>query len=83
MNLPPEPQARSEAVASPPGNKAGNAIIESLGVYLPPRIVSSAEVMRNCKHPVSFQLERMTGIRSRRMAGDDAFSIDLAHRASR
>ena len=59
----------------------GNTLIESLGIYLPPKIVSTAEVMRDCKHHISLQLERLTGIRSRRMAGDDTFSIDLAQRA--
>ena len=81
MNQPPGLQAWTDAIASPPSNRDGNSIIESLGVYLPPRIVSTAEVMRDCKHHISLQLERLTGIRSRRMAGDDTFSIDLAQRA--
>ena len=63
------------------GDQANNSIIESLGVYLPPRIVSTAEVMRGCTRPISLQLERLTGIRNRRVAGDDTFSIDLAKRA--
>jgi 3-oxoacyl-[acyl-carrier-protein] synthase III len=56
-------------------------IIESLGVYLPPRAVSTAEVLRGCRVPISFPFERMTGIRSRRMAGDGEFAIDLARKA--
>jgi 3-oxoacyl-[acyl-carrier-protein] synthase III len=56
-------------------------IIESLGVYLPPKVVSTADVLQGCKKPVAFPLEKMTGIRSRRMAGDTEFSIDLARQA--
>jgi 3-oxoacyl-[acyl-carrier-protein] synthase III len=56
-------------------------IIESLGVYLPPRAVTTAEILRGCKAPISFPFERMTGIRSRRMAGDGEFAIDLARKA--
>ncbi len=56
-------------------------IIESLGVYLPPRAVTTAEVLRGCKVPMSFPFERMTGIRSRRVAGDGEFAIDLARKA--
>lgn len=56
-------------------------LIESLGVYLPPREVSTAELIRGCRHPVRFPLERMTGIRSRRVAGDGEFAIDLAKQA--
>jgi 3-oxoacyl-[acyl-carrier-protein] synthase III len=56
-------------------------IIESLGVYLPPKVVSTAEVLQGCKKPVAFPLEKMTGIRSRRMAGETEFSIDLARQA--
>lgn len=75
MNRPP---GRKDGAASPPEN---DSIIESIGVYLPPRIVSTAEVMQACKRPISLQLERLTGIRNRRMAGDDTFSIDLAKHA--
>ena len=56
-------------------------IIESLGVYLPPKAVSTADVLQGCKKPVAFPLEKMTGIRSRRMAGETEFSIDLARQA--
>jgi 3-oxoacyl-[acyl-carrier-protein] synthase III len=56
-------------------------IIESLGVYLPPRAVTTAEVLRGCKVPIAFPFERMTGIRSRRMAGDGEYAIDLARKS--
>jgi 3-oxoacyl-[acyl-carrier-protein] synthase III len=61
-------------------------VIESLGVYLPPRSVTSAEVLQGCTHTLLFPFKRYTfegytGIRSRRMAGETEFAIDLARRA--
>jgi 3-oxoacyl-[acyl-carrier-protein] synthase III len=57
-------------------------LIESLGVYLPPRAVSTAEILDGCRTRIRFPLEKLTGIRSRRMAGDSEFSFDLAWRAA-
>ena len=57
------------------------SVIESLGVYLPPRAVSTEEVLRGCASPIRFPLEQMTGIVSRRMAGDGEFALDLARKA--
>lgn len=56
-------------------------LIESVGVYLPPRSVSTQEVLRECVHPIRFPLEQMTGIVSRRMAGETEFAVDLAAKA--
>jgi 3-oxoacyl-[acyl-carrier-protein] synthase III len=56
-------------------------LIESLGVYLPPRAVSTEDVVRGCASKLRFPLEKFTGIRSRRMAGETEFSIDLAKNA--
>ena len=56
-------------------------VIESLGVYLPPNSVSTSEVVEGCDHPLDFPLESLSGIRSRRMAGEDEYSIDLARKA--
>lgn len=70
-----EGQAPATAIA------AGTTVIESLGVYLPPRVVSTDEVLSGCRKRMLFPLERMTGIRARRMAGETEFSIDLAARA--
>lgn len=58
-----------------------NTIMESLGVYLPPKAVSTKEVLRGCKRKIFVPIERMTGIQSRRMAGKTEFSIDLAMKA--
>lgn len=59
----------------------GNTIIESLGVYLPPREVSTEDVLRGCRKKVRFPLERLTGIKSRHVAGETEFAIDLAKQA--
>src|SRR5262245_50234367 len=56
-------------------------VIESLGVYLPPHSVPTAEVVRRCRSEVRFPLEQMTGIRTRRVAGGGEYAIDLASRA--
>src|SRR5690349_20437181 len=55
--------------------------IESLGVYLPPRSVTTKEVLKGCRKMIMFPFEKMTGIHSRRMAGDGEYSIDLARKA--
>ena len=52
-------------------------IIESLGVYLPPRQISTAEVIRGCRNKVRFPLERMTGIKFRHVA-EGEYAMDLA-----
>src|SRR4029078_5333412 len=44
-----------------------NSKIESLGVYLPPKVVSTAEVLAGCTKKITFPLERLTGIKNRHM----------------
>jgi 3-oxoacyl-[acyl-carrier-protein] synthase III len=56
-------------------------VIESLGIYLPPREVLTEDILAGCVTPIRFPLERMTGIRSRHVAGDTEFAIDLACQA--
>lgn len=58
-----------------------NTLIESLGVYLPPKQVSTRDVIKACKKKLMFPLERLTGIKSRHMAGDTEYAIDLAIKA--
>jgi len=58
-----------------------NIIIESLGTYLPPDSFSTDEVMSECEKHIKFPLARITGIDSRRMAGEEEFAIDLAKKA--
>ncbi|MGE3272882.1 MAG: 3-oxoacyl-[acyl-carrier-protein] synthase III C-terminal domain-containing protein [Chloroflexota bacterium] len=58
-----------------------NTIIESLGVYLPPTAVTTDEVLQGCKVRLPIPLERLTGIRSRRIASPGQTAIDLAREA--
>ena len=58
----PRPECRvlDAAIAAP---STSNTLIESLGVYLPQKVVSTAEVVGGCRSKLDFPLERMTGIR--------------------
>ena len=58
-----------------------DTVIESIGIYLPGNAVSTKEVLSGCQKKVRFPMERMTGIKSRRMAGETEFSIDLSKKA--
>lgn len=57
------------------------SIIESVGTYLPPNIVTTAEVLEGCAKRVRVPLERLTGIRSRHFAEEKEFALDLASKA--
>ena len=61
--------------------KYSRTVIESLGVYLPPKAVSTTEIIQACTKRILLPVERLTGIRFRRMAGEYEFSIDLAKNA--
>ncbi|MEK6250309.1 MAG: amino acid adenylation domain-containing protein, partial [Planctomycetales bacterium] len=74
----PQPLARQKQ-KKPIG--ANNTLISSIGVYLPTNEVTTKELVKGCKKKMWFPLEYMTGIKSRRMAGEDEFSIDLARNA--
>ena len=56
-------------------------MIESLGSYLPERSVSTEEVVAGCAVPLKIPLEKLTGIRSRRVAAAHEFTIELARNA--
>ena len=71
----------SPAAHQPDQTPTSNTIIESIGVYLPPKVVTTKEVLQNCNQPINFPLEQFTGIYSRRMAGETEFAIDLAKKA--
>jgi len=58
-------------------------IIESIGTYLPAKEVTTEDILKGCVHKIHVPLERLTGIRSRRRAGESEFAIDLAEKASR
>jgi len=63
-----------------------NSFIESIGVYLPSRIMSTQEVLAGC-HSIppgrrrAGHFERLTGIRNRRVASDGEGAIELAKQA--
>ncbi|GFG72068.1 non-ribosomal peptide synthetase [Mycolicibacter senuensis] len=78
-SAPPEPVAAP--VRTVQAGPSRNIVIESLGVYLPPRAVSTEQVLADCVNEVKIPLERLTGIKNRRMAGVDEFSIDLGRKA--
>jgi amino acid adenylation domain-containing protein len=66
----------------PTGQKQGNTVIESIGTYLPATMMSTEAVLAGCVNPIGIPLERLTGIKNRRVAGDGEFSIDLARNAA-
>jgi amino acid adenylation domain-containing protein len=86
-----EPAKVEENVVAPAVAKAqgqeqakvdlSNTIIESLGTYLPPKVVTSEEIIQGCSIPLRFPLAKLTGIKTRRMAGETEFSIDIAKKA--
>ncbi|QDU91224.1 3-oxoacyl-[acyl-carrier-protein] synthase 3 [Pirellulimonas nuda] len=59
------------------------SIFESIGVALPERRVATRDIVAGCVNSVRLPLERLTGIRERRLAGDGLYSIDLAEAAAR
>jgi amino acid adenylation domain len=65
----------------PAKTEFANTYIESLGTYLPPKIVTSEELIAGCATPIRFPMSRLTGVKTRRMAGDTEFSIDIAIKA--
>lgn len=58
-----------------------NIKIESLGIYLPETIVTTSELLSQCKHPPSMDLEKITGIRERRTAVGE-YAVDIAVKAA-
>jgi len=62
-------------------NDEARTVIESIGVYLPPGEVSTREIVAGCVHGLDIPLEKLTGIRTRRRAGQTEFAIDLAEKA--
>jgi len=64
-----------------------NSVIESLGVYLPSKCVSTREILADCRNVAWLspervtRIEQLTGITSRRVAGEDEAAIDLARNA--
>ena len=55
--------------------------IESLGVYLPDRRWTTADVLAGCRKPLDLDLEKLTGIATRPRASEREFAIDIAANA--
>lgn len=64
------------------GTDKATTLIESVGTYLPPKVVPTDELLAECKVQIRFPVEKMTGIKTRRMAGEDEFALDMAKNAA-
>jgi amino acid adenylation domain-containing protein len=74
--------APTPAVAAPTVSpQTRNTVVESIGTYLPAEIVSTDAVLAGCTVEVGIPLERLTGIKNRRVVGRGEYSIDLARQA--
>lgn len=58
-------------------------VIDSLGVALPVRSMSTRELIDGCAYPLKFPLERVTGIAARRVVAEGESALDLAESAAR
>jgi 3-oxoacyl-[acyl-carrier-protein] synthase III len=56
--------------------------IESLGAYLPEKVLTMEELLASCRRRPPWDLERITGIRERRVAVGE-YAVDLAVQAAR
>ncbi|WP_433124977.1 3-oxoacyl-[acyl-carrier-protein] synthase III C-terminal domain-containing protein [Micromonospora sp. CA-240977] len=65
--------------AAPAG---AGSVIDSIGVALPDRVMTTREVLDGCRSRLALPLEQTTGIVSRRVAGDAEYALDLATRAA-
>ncbi|MEU8087113.1 3-oxoacyl-[acyl-carrier-protein] synthase III C-terminal domain-containing protein [Micromonospora sp. NPDC049101] len=65
--------------AAPAG---AGSVIDSIGVALPDRVMTTREVLDGCRSRLALPLEQTTGIVSRRVAGDVEYALDLATRAA-
>jgi 3-oxoacyl-[acyl-carrier-protein] synthase-3 len=55
--------------------------LESLGIYLPEKVVTMEELLQACRHRPRLDLERITGVHERRVA-DGEYAADLAIKAA-
>lgn len=69
------------APAPLPEQDTRNTVIESIGTYLPAEAVSTETVLAGCATEIGIPMERLTGIKRRRMVAPGEFSIDLARQA--
>jgi 3-oxoacyl-[acyl-carrier-protein] synthase III len=55
--------------------------LESLGIYLPEKVVTMEELLQACRHRPRIDLERITGMTARRVA-EGEYAVDLACKAA-
>ena len=55
--------------------------LESLGIYLPEKVTTMEEMLRSCRRRPRWDLERITGIKERRVAVNE-YAADLAIKAA-
>jgi amino acid adenylation domain-containing protein len=72
---------QTRPVDSPDAPARGNMLIESLGVYLPARAATLAEVVEGCDTKIRFPLGQLTGIRSMPRVEEAEFGLGLARKA--
>ncbi len=58
-----------------------NTFIESLGAYIPEGRLTSKEIIEGCKVKPAIDLEELTGIKSRPVAGENEYVLDLSRNA--
>lgn len=56
--------------------------MESFGIYLPKKIVTTKDILASCRHPPRWNFERVTGIQKRRVAVNE-HSADLGIKAAK
>jgi 3-oxoacyl-[acyl-carrier-protein] synthase III len=71
------------ALASPDTGDSWGCRIESVGVKLPARRLTTRDLMSRTRHRTRIQLERLTGIHERRVVGPGENSFTLAAGAAR
>jgi 3-oxoacyl-[acyl-carrier-protein] synthase-3 len=71
------------ALESPPPGSAWGCRMESVGVKVPTRRLTTKELMSRTRHRTRIQLERLTGIHERHVAGPGDTSFTLATGAAR
>lgn len=83
-----EPAADPAHYASIGEQGVRNTVIESLGVYLPPGIASTRDILAGCdqisllrRRASGARMEQLTGIKSRRVASDTEPASEMARKA--
>ena len=71
------------ALESPGSGDSRGCRIESVGVKLPSRKLTTRDLMSRTRHRTRIQLERLTGIHERRVVGPGENSFTLAAGAAR